>query len=377
MIPEPVDLHRVRGALQAIAEARRHPRGIDGAWQSFRSWCEGRGRRVAESFDQPPLQYHQLQDLYAFGIETSPPRFDFLRSAGRNIASGLWSDRLPEFLSAGLTPSASVPEVAEALFRRFMREYSIVTYAYRASHRSGGLSVSLEYADPEAMGKYLRSHGLDPAESFRRSFLVVAATIEAVLERFVAPWNARQFRGDPETGRIEIKFAAGAGFNFHGIIGTLAERTRALESSAAERLRLRGLEQDLILRSAVMRGAWEKIRRAGSSEELILLRGEPGTGKTHLAQRIHEMSAHAGGPFVEVAMTADVGSEGLVQSQLFGHARGAFTGAHEAREGLFAQAHGGTIFLDEIGDAGPELQAKLLRVIEKKTFRPVGSGRDV
>ncbi|HXX92499.1 MAG TPA: sigma 54-interacting transcriptional regulator, partial [Planctomycetota bacterium] len=99
--------------------------------------------------------------------------------------------------------------------------------------------------------------------------------------------------------------------------------------------------------------------------------------KTFLAERIHEMSARKGRPFVEVGLTADVGVDNLIQSHLFGHVKGAFTSAHEDKQGLFSLSNSGTIFLDEIGDASPDLQAKLLRVIEKKTFKPLGSTKDV
>src|SRR6185369_17287139 len=94
-------------------------------------------------------------------------------------------------------------------------------------------------------------------------------------------------------------------------------------------------------------------------------------------QRIHELSLRCDKPFVQVALTSDVGSDNLVQSNLFGHEKGAFTGATEQKVGLFTLADGGTIFLDEIGDATPELQAKLLRVVEQQRFRRLGGVRDL
>jgi DNA-binding NtrC family response regulator len=109
----------------------------------------------------------------------------------------------------------------------------------------------------------------------------------------------------------------------------------------------------------------------------MLLLGESGTGKSFVARRIHELSPRADRPFVEVGLTSDVGSDNMVQSDLFGHEKGAFTGASEYKEGLFSLADGGTIFLDEIGDASPEVQAKLLRVIESSTFKRLGGVRDI
>ncbi len=118
----------------------------------------------------------------------------------------------------------------------------------------------------------------------------------------------------------------------------------------------------------------EIIKRVAPMPSTVLIEGESGTGKELAARAIHEMSGRTGS-FVPVncgAMTAD-----LLESELFGHVKGAFTGAHLSRDGLFTYANGGTLFLDEIGEMPLSMQAHLLRALEERTIRPVGSNREV
>src|SRR5437899_9945048 len=113
------------------------------------------------------------------------------------------------------------------------------------------------------------------------------------------------------------------------------------------------------------------VRRVAVSPSAVLLRGESGTGKELLARALHEHSPRAGKAFVKVHCAAL--SPGLLESELFGHVKGAFTGAHEDKIGRFELADGGTLFLDEIGDITLEVQIKLLRVLQEMTFERVGS----
>ncbi|WP_019021083.1 sigma-54 dependent transcriptional regulator [Thioalkalivibrio sp. ALE23] len=115
----------------------------------------------------------------------------------------------------------------------------------------------------------------------------------------------------------------------------------------------------------------EQIRRIGQTESTVLLRGESGTGKELAARALHRLGPRADGPFV--AVNCATIPEGLVEAELFGHARGAYTGAVQARTGLIASAHGGTLFLDEIGELAPAAQARLLRFLQDGEIRPVGS----
>ena len=122
--------------------------------------------------------------------------------------------------------------------------------------------------------------------------------------------------------------------------------------------------------SSVMQALVQEIAQVTATGATVLIRGESGTGKELVASVIHANSPRAGRPFIKVNCAAL--PEGLVESELFGHERGAFTGAVGARKGRFEMAHGGTLFLDEVGDMTPMTQAKLLRVIQQREFERVG-----
>lgn len=125
--------------------------------------------------------------------------------------------------------------------------------------------------------------------------------------------------------------------------------------------------------SPSIRAVLDKIAIVAKSNATVLLRGESGTGKELFARAVHEMSPRAKGPFVKVNCAAL--PESVLESELFGHEKGAFTGAINARQGRFEMADGGTIFLDEIGEISPSFQAKLLRVLQEGEFDRVGSSK--
>ncbi|QDT80551.1 sigma-54-dependent transcriptional regulator [Gimesia maris] len=132
--------------------------------------------------------------------------------------------------------------------------------------------------------------------------------------------------------------------------------------------------ENIVGQSGAMQEIFEDARRVAQTDSTVLITGESGTGKELIAEAIHRNSPRAAEPFVTVNMAAV--PEHLVESELFGHTKGSFTGATESRRGRFEAAHHGTLFIDEIGDFKLESQAKLLRVLENHTITPIGSNQD-
>ncbi|WP_333854984.1 two-component system response regulator GlrR [Leclercia sp.] len=133
--------------------------------------------------------------------------------------------------------------------------------------------------------------------------------------------------------------------------------------------------ETIVTRSPIMLRLLEQARMVAQSDVSVLINGQSGTGKEILAQAIHNASPRGKNAFI--AINCGALPEQLLESELFGHARGAFTGAVSSREGLFQAAEGGTLFLDEIGDMPAPLQVKLLRVLQERKVRPLGSNRDI
>ena len=128
-------------------------------------------------------------------------------------------------------------------------------------------------------------------------------------------------------------------------------------------------------KSAKMNEAIETAKKAAASKATVLLLGESGTGKEIFARAIHNWSERKGKPFIAINCVGL--SKELLESELFGHEKGAFTGAHELKKGKLEMAHGGTVFLDEVGDISPELQTKLLRFIQEREFERIGGMKPI
>ncbi|MCC6764549.1 MAG: sigma-54-dependent Fis family transcriptional regulator [Deltaproteobacteria bacterium] len=152
-------------------------------------------------------------------------------------------------------------------------------------------------------------------------------------------------------------------------------RLKAEVKRLRERVADGGRVDDLVGTSSAMREVYSLIDRVADTDSSVLVAGETGTGKELVARALHERSRRRRGPFVAINCAAV--PDTLIESELFGHARGAFTDARTARAGLLVQANGGTLFLDEIGELPLALQPKLLRVLQERKVRPVGGDTEV
>jgi transcriptional regulator with GAF, ATPase, and Fis domain len=232
--------------------------------------------------------------------------------------------------------------------------------------RAEGVTLGVLYLDHRYARRELSRSDLDAVETFARPAAVVLA--------------AAQRREKIESQRDELARR----------VETIEQLRAELKDQYLERSRevnsLRDVQvasappsdtglPDIVARSAAMKTVLDLVRKVAPSEASVLITGESGTGKEGLARALHALSPRARGPFraENCAALADP----LLESELFGHERGAFTGADSARPGLFEAAKGGTILLDEVGDMSASLQAKLLRVLQERTVRRLGGSQTI
>src|ERR671916_2378324 len=192
---------------------------------------------------------------------------------------------------------------------------------------------------------------------------VIMITAYATFDTAIAAWEKGAFgciRKPFQNEQIIAQVAAG-----------IKRRRKEEERRTLRRAMSKAVDRgEIIGRSDVMQEVFRLVEQVAPARSTVLITGESGTGKELIAKAIHEASTRAGRPFVTVN-SSNIPSE-LLESELFGHTRGAFTGAVAAKKGLFEVADGGSIFLDEIGDIPPETQVRLLRVIQEREFTPLG-----
>ena len=229
---------------------------------------------------------------------------------------------------------------------------------------------AFETERPDAIVTDLRMPGIDGLQGLRLfrdrgiEAPVIVVTAYASVETAVEAMKAGAFEYlrkpvDPETLEVSIARAAEH--------GALRHENARLHRELAGARSVKGI----IGRSPPMRELLTVMERVAPTDVPVLIEGESGTGKDLVARALHAMSRRASGPFLSLNMSAI--PESLAESELFGHERGAFSGATTARRGFFAEAEGGTFFLDEIGALSPALQPKLLRVLQDGDYVPVGS----
>ncbi len=249
--------------------------------------------------------------------------------------------------------------------RALARSYDVYDFATVAE-----ALPALDRAEFDAIVTDLRMPGIDGIEGLRRFkskvpeipvILVTAfATVETAVEAMKA--GAFDYLKKPfEPEELEI------------VVGRAVEHARIRRENARLRSALSGefSVQGIVGKSQAMKEVVSILERIAPSDVPILIEGESGTGKDLLARAAHAMSSRAAGPYVPLNMSAI--PENLAEAELFGHEKGAFTGADQARPGFFAEAEGGTLFLDEIGLLPAALQPKLLRVLQDGEYVPVGS----
>ena len=245
---------------------------------------------------------------------------------------------------------------------------SAAGYAVTAVESGEAALTALAVSRPQVVVTDLRMHGMDGMALFDAihrdspSLPVVILTAHGTIPDAVTA-----------TRRGVFSFLTKP-FEPKVLLDTVAEAMR-LSSPPAAAGQPEGWRAEIITRSPAMEDLLAQARRVAASDASVCLYGASGTGKELMARAIHRSSPRADAPFIAVNCGAI--PEGLLESELFGHKKGSFTGAVADRRGLFQAAHGGTLFLDEIGDMPLPLQVKLLRALEERKVRPVGSQENV
>ena len=237
-------------------------------------------------------------------------------------------------------------KAADAIDRARREPFDLVISDINLNGPASGLDVLKAFKDANPTGEVLLISGFGTLDT------AVQAVRAGAFDYISKPFNIAEVKA-----AVERALAQG---------GVRPPRTAAAAAQPPE---------GLIGRTAAMLTVYKQIAYAADSTAPVLVCGESGTGKELVARAIHTHGSRAMRPFVAINCAAV--AETLLESELFGHVRGAFTGATSDRKGVFEQAHGGTVFLDEIGDTPPAMQVKLLRVLQDGEVRPVGASRAI
>ena len=213
------------------------------------------------------------------------------------------------------------------------------------------------------------------SEVFRSSMCEVECALRRTIKTGKPIIGKSGYIIDAEGTRIPISVSTALLRDAEGRIIGGAETFRDLSEIEALRFELEGRFRigDLVSRSSLVQRVFEVLPVIATSPSTVMILGETGTGKELIARTIHSLSPRSGGPFI--AVNCGALPDTLLESELFGYKAGAFTGANKDKPGRFAMARGGTLFLDEIGDVSPALQVRLLRVLQERTYEPLGATR--
>jgi two-component system response regulator GlrR len=269
-------------------------------------------------------------------------------------------------LMSGENPKVLLVDDDKDLLQLIAMRLTAAGYAVTAVESGEQALASLAVARPQVVVTDLRMHGMDGMALFDAihrdapSLPVVILTAHGTIPEAVAATRRGvfSFLTKPFEPKVLLDTVAGAMRLSSPVAAGKSEEWRA----------------EMITRSSAMEDLLAQARRVAASDASVCIFGASGTGKELLAKAIHRASPRREAPFVAVNCGAI--PEGLLESELFGHKKGSFTGAIADRRGLFQAAQGGTLFLDEIGDMPSPLQVKLLRALEERTVRPVGSHED-